>query len=194
MNPTLVFVHGAFSSPTAFNYFRVSLHDYPQLSFTYNWDEPPSKTGKELATFVRTTAQGPVILLGHSLGGNVALHSIPHLIDTVQLNHVITYSSPFGGSDHAFLLGMLSKAPIFSHLRPSSPEIKSLSKIARLALVNVTSFVTTRGPLSAMNDGVVTVASQKALQGPNYIEVVTNHMEVLLSDLVVASTRQIIQS
>jgi pimeloyl-ACP methyl ester carboxylesterase len=195
MTPTIVFVHGAFSTSNAFNYFRTQLTDFPQLSFSYDWNDPTSKVGCDLATYVTNHATTDrVVLLGHSLGGNVALHSLKHFNQhgAPKVSHICTYGSPFGGSKYATVVGLFSKAPVFDHIVPSSAEIRALKKIAH-DNSNITSFVTTRGPLSSTNDGVVTVASQTALPGVNYINVATNHMEVLLSDHVIAATRQFIE-
>jgi pimeloyl-ACP methyl ester carboxylesterase len=195
MTPTIVFVHGAFSTPNAFNYFRTQLTDFPQLSFSYDWNDRTSKVGSDLATYVvNNVTTDTVVLLGHSLGGNVSLHSLKHFHQhgAPTVKHVCTYGSPFGGSRYATVVGLFSKAPIFDYIAPSSSEIRSLKKIAR-DNTNITSFVTTRGPLSTNNDGVVTVASQTTLPGVNYINVATNHMEVLLSDHVIAATRQFIE-
>lgn len=196
MIPTIVFVHGAFSTPNAFNYFKTQLTDFPQLSFSYDWNDRTSKVGSELATYVTNNAPtDTVVLLGHSLGGNVALHSLKyfHQHGAPRVKHICTYGSPFGGSRYASVVGLFSKAPIFDYIVPSSAEIRSLKKIAKDNSSIITSFVTTRGPLSSSNDGVVTVASQTALPGVNYVNVATNHMEVLLSDHVIAATRQFIE-
>jgi len=193
--PTIVFVHGAFSTPDAFNYFKTQLTDYPQLSFSYDWNNPTSQVGQDLVEYVvNRTSTRQIVLLGHSLGGNVAIHSLPHFSqhDAVTVDHVCTYGSPFGGSKYASLVGLFSKASVFEHITPSSTQIRSLKPIVKQH-TNITSFVTTRGPLSSLNDGVVTVASQTALPGVHYVTVDTNHMEVLLSDHVIAATRQFIE-
>lgn len=194
MRPTIVFVHGAFSSANAFNYFRVCLADYPQLSYTYDWNDPTSDVGCELAAFVVANVTTPtVILIGHSLGGNVAIQSLPHfpLQGGPAVKQVITYASPLGGSSHASMMRLFSTARVFSHIQPKSTQVRMLKRIVRDYPI-VTSFVTNRGPLSSMNDGVVTVASQTAIDGIHYIPVATNHMEVLLSDDVITATKTII--
>jgi pimeloyl-ACP methyl ester carboxylesterase len=194
--PTLIFVHGAFSTPLAFNYFKHHFRDHPQLSFTYDWNTPTHKVGQDLYQFVvDCSSTQSVILCGHSLGGNVALHSLPHFDQTtrVDMQHVFTYGSPFGGSHHAALIRLFSPQPVFTHIRPLSADIVKLPEITRNRS-NITSFITTRGPTSNTSDGVVTVASQMRLTTPQYIEVATNHMEVLMSDAVVDQMRQIINT
>lgn len=194
MKPTIIFVHGAFSSSVVFNYFKVCLVDYPQLSYTYDWNEQTSAVGADLAQFVTSVVPpGPIVLLGHSLGGNVAIQSIPHFaaLGTHPVRHVITYGSPLGGSPHAALMKLFSTASVFSHIQPKSKEVRMLKQIVTDFPI-VTSFVTNRGPLSNANDGVVTVASQMAITGIQYVPVATNHMEVLLSDDVIIATKKII--
>lgn len=192
MKPVLVFVHGAFSTPNTFNYFRKEFADYPQMSFAYDWNDPPSQVGHTLATqVIATHPTSKIVLLGHSLGGNVIINALPHLQNRVD--HVITYASPLGGSHHAVLVGLFSRLRVFTHIRPASSEIRLVKRLARQHSDLITSFVANRGPLSDRNDGVVTVASQRAARGLKYISVATNHMELLLSDNVVEKTRQIIE-
>lgn len=200
MKPTLVFIHGAFSGPSAFHYFARSFADYQCVSFAYNWNTKPSLIGRELADFVTMTVRTPsVILLGHSLGGNVAIHSLASFDGSIPfiIKRVITYSSPIGGSAPARFLRLVSKAQIFEHIHPSSWEVQTLQDIAlqhHQYRSNITCFVSNRGPISRLSDGVITVASQTAIPGLHYIPVATNHINVLLSDSVIATTRQLIES
>lgn len=195
--PTLVFVHGAFSTTTAFNYFKRELSDYPQLSFAYDWNVRTTHLGRQLAEFVTDNVTTPnVILLGHSLGGNVSLHSLQHFPKdrkSPKVLKVFTYGSPLGGSVHATLMGLVLRTPVLKHVGIRSSEIKALKNI-HIDRALVHSFVTTRGPISNHNDGVVTVASQTAIEGLQYTSVDINHTEVLLSDEVIAQTRFIIES
>jgi len=192
MKPTLVFIHGAFSTPEAFNYFRLQFADYNQFSFTYDWNDHPSQVGQDLAEMlIDRQVPAPFILLGHSLGGNVAISALPCINELVQ--QVITYASPLGGSPHAILAGLFSRAKIFAHIAPRSSEIKLIKKTAKQYTDKITSFIAERGPISNHNDGVITVASQRAVRGLEYVPVATNHMEILLSNNVVSQTRQIIE-
>lgn len=192
---TIVFVHGAFSTGRAFNYFKTKFQEYQQLSFTYDWNDSPIVVGKQLAEFISTNVKTTnIILMGHSLGGNVSIHSLPNMPAGIKVSKVFTYGSPLGGSPHALLIGMFSSESVFGHLRPTSMEIRTLKKIASANRQTITSFVTTKGPLSDANDGVVTVKSQTAINGLPYIKVATNHMEVLLCDAVIDSTRKLIET
>lgn len=206
--PAIVYVHGAFASHTAnghspaFNYYKLLLKDYNSYMFSYDWNTPTSEVGEELYDFIVDTVQheqplARIYIIGHSLGGNVALHACKAQYHRYHkpISRVFTVGSPLGGSRAANLLRFGYKAPpVFSHISTTSPHIADLQLHHKIP---VTSFVTTRGLPSSWlqpNDGVVTVASQQALEYPEYITVDCSHLEVLLSESVATTISNIIKS
>jgi pimeloyl-ACP methyl ester carboxylesterase len=205
LGPAIVYVHGAFASRQSMplNYYKVNLKHYDGFDFIYDWNTPTDQVGAALSEFINTQIpNADVFVIGHSLGGNVALHSALHIAQHDirnsaghrKIKHIFTVGSPLGGSKAALLLKYGYNAPeVFSHITPNNPNITALR---RWSGVPVTSFVTTKGVHSKwmqQNDGVVTVASQKAVGYPTYIEVDCGHMEVLLSDAVVNTISSTIQ-
>jgi len=191
--PTIVLVHGAFSSPNAFNYIRVSVHDIARfVDFEYDWELPTTINAMKLAAVVNDIS-GPVIVLGHSLGGNVAILATQHVI-TPNLVRVITIGSPLGGSKMASVLKiMYPSVQVFRHICTSSPHIVALRQFT--PNVPVFSLVTKKdlGPMQyEASDGVVTLKSQMALPYPSYIQLNYGHTEVLLTNETIEILRRLI--
>jgi fermentation-respiration switch protein FrsA (DUF1100 family) len=189
--PTLVFVHGAFSTERAFNYYRLVLSDYPTDVFLYDWNRPTLYVGRELAAYI-SQLDGDVILIGHSLGGNVSLHAAQK--PPANLLGVITIGSPVGGVPSAQILKMFSREPVFRHISPISPHITRLHK--HIPPVPVYGIVTTTTHTPSFvphdpHDGVVSIRSQKSLPYGKYIELDNGHLDVLLSEQATSLIRTI---
>lgn len=130
----------------------------------------------------------PVSLIGHSLGGVIAATcaSLP------QVTKLVTLCAPFGGIRQADFFSLFSWEPLFHDLRSHGPVLSSLRRwpigVPHLA------FVGTNGLpfMFESNDGAITVASQTALNGPQYKMLPLNHFEVLLSSEVAELSEQFI--
>jgi pimeloyl-ACP methyl ester carboxylesterase len=183
-DPTIVFVHGAFSSGQNFNYYKTQLAHYSSVVFEYDWNEPTMDVAKTLCGVVESI-HGPVVLVGHSLGGNVSVLAAGVYRPT-NLVGVITISSPLGGSTAAKWLRQVSRDPVFSHITPRSKHILALQHAH--PTVPVDSIVTTRSYAPSFilvapeTDGVVSIRSQTALPYPTYTSISNGHLDVLLSN------------
>lgn len=184
------FIHGANASPTSFNYIKDVLkedpayHDIQFVDVVYD-------AGEKLASNVKTItsnlpARTTISLVGHSLGGVIATAVSQRAFigsGSCNINRIVTMSSPLGGSESAdYLKWLYPNYSLFSNISTKNKTIQDMNKIG--AIVPTLSLVTTSGnnPLyPTANDGVVTVKSQRALDGVDYIEVPFNHFEVLLS-------------
>lgn len=122
----------------------------------------------------------PVTLIGHSLGGLIALnlaHRVPG-----HVHKIITIASPLGGVGVATVLRWLIPHPLLADIHPSSPLVSQIRH--RPPPVPTLSLVATAGKsplLAEPNDGVVTISSQTCLDGPIYVHVPVNHFEILLA-------------
>jgi len=100
------------------------------------------------------------------------------------VERIFTVSSPFGGSKAATMLNMaFCLTPVFADINPLGTTIQSLRQDE--ITVPLPSVVTTSGGTSLMheaNHGVISVASQTFLKGPDYHRVEFNHFEVLMAD------------
>jgi pimeloyl-ACP methyl ester carboxylesterase len=179
MTSSVWYIHGASSTPRAFNWLHTKLPDHHRVDIKYGDHEVGEIVPRLLKELKHS--KGPVKIIGHSLGGVIG---VALALRSKRVEKVFTISSPFGGSEVASYLRWFSFDPLLSHIHPRSGLIRSLQK--KKLTTPVFSIVTTSGrfPLSLVypkNDGVVTVDSQVALAGPTYAELNLNHFEVLLA-------------
>lgn len=184
-SPTIWFIHGAGATARSFVWLRSKLPTHHGFCLTYSKDESLSSV---IERFSKINQKRPVIVVGHSLGGLVALG----LHDRPFVKGIITLCSPLGGLASAGLMSIFSKDHLFRDLNSFGPTMKNLQSI------NITkpmlSIVATNGlPVTKeVNDGVVTLSSATAMVGPKYISLPLNHFEVLLDEDVVTLVTQFI--
>lgn len=184
------FIHGANASPKSFQYLKENLKidpDFSDFSITdisYDCQENLASIVKVMASSASKDRQ--LFLVGHSLGGVLATavaQRIQLFEMPISVRGVFTMASPFGGSESAdYLRWLYPTYHLFRSISTQSRLIKDINAIG--AVVPTLSLVTTAGnnPLFATaNDGVVTVNSQRALKKAKYVEIDSNHFEVLLS-------------
>ncbi len=186
MTRNILYIHGAYASPTTFSHMIEHLPDHRAAFADYdclaNSVEDVVRTLK--ATAAESFGGEPYSIVAHSLGGVVALRLTA---DGEPVERVFTMSPPFGSSNMASLLTLVFfTTPVFADINPHGVTIRGVlgSRIG----VPVRSVVSTSGGSPLMhetNDGVVTVASQTRLEGPEYHTVDYNHFEVLLADPVI---------
>jgi pimeloyl-ACP methyl ester carboxylesterase len=176
------YIHGAGGSETSFNFLRHRFSEHAPRFFSYDVSEPVESCIGRLSQMIGNE-QHSAVLIGHSLGGIIArgcgtLHNVTHLV---------TLCAPFGGIPYAEFLAVFNRASIYSDLRMFSPLLTQL----RTRHINAPHLpiVASRGlpHIDQPNDGVITVSSQTAIPGLNYLNLKLNHFEVLMSDYV-AST------
>jgi pimeloyl-ACP methyl ester carboxylesterase len=173
----IIFIHGLNSSHLSFNYM---IQNYSENGSTANYlsRQPLHLSIEEVLKQI--PKKEPVILVGHSLGGVIAMN-IAHL-RLRNIKKVVTISSPLGGSKGAiYAQWVLRSLEVLRDLVPSSAYIKPLSNLP--APCPVLSIYSTSGSLPTAfepNDSVVTVASQRALLHARQVEVRANHFEVLM--------------
>ena len=158
LTPTICLIHGLNSSALSFTYLdaHLKLNGFKTLCIEYESHQPLKASIKEVYSKLPL---GPIVLIGHSLGGIIALN-ISYEVDTQK---VITISAPLAGSKAATIMQWFSTTPVISDITPSSPEITSLR---REPTCEVLSIVSTAGHLAssgAPNDSVVSLASQSAI-------------------------------
>lgn len=140
-----------------------------------------------------------VTLIGHSLGGIISVllaHESQFIESNKKIDKVITVSSPFGGSKHANILKWVY--PEYKILKDISTKSGFIEKLMRVGVsVPTLSLVSVNGDLSTIrepNDGIVTIDSQMALNGPTYIKINANHFEVLQNDDTINNIKKFIFS
>lgn len=179
----LVYIHGANASSESFNYIRQHIK---QECVLINYD---SKNGfkKNLEQMKNVLSlEEKMFFICHSLGGVYALHLAGELNDRVA--GAVSLSTPYGGAEVAELVKyFMPYSQLMKDIEPNSWAMRH-SRNAKIT-APWTNIVTTRGdsPLFARpNDGVVTVASQRArADSMELIDLDCNHYEVVLNDTVI---------
>lgn len=180
MKPQIFFIHGAASTPLSFNWLKGNLKPHNAIDIAYENQTPLIDTIDHLRKKV-SECNVPPIIIGHSLGGIIAAS----IAQEVSVKKIVTMSTPFGGSFAASLVRWFMPSQLIKDVCQQSPVLLSLQK--NPPKIPMLSFVTDSNliMLGERTDGVVTVASQMALNGPNYIKVDVNHFEILMYPLVI---------
>jgi pimeloyl-ACP methyl ester carboxylesterase len=169
------YIHGAGGSERSFVWLRAQLPKHTAHFFTYPVTQSVSTI---VDRCLEAIGNQRVILIGHSLGGIIATACARF----ATVSKLVTLCAPFGGVTHANLMAFFRCDPLIHDLRTYSRVLADI-RAAHLPMPHL-SLVGTHGlPFhSESNDGVLTVASQTALQGPQYKQLPINHFEMLLSD------------
>jgi len=178
---TLVYIHGASATSESFNYIRSKLG----AGIDINYD---SRNGFEnnLADILNTLQNAKdIFFIAHSLGGIYSLHvanAIPK-----QVLGAVTLSTPYGGAEVADVAKyFLPFSRLMRDIGPNSWVMKQADRIKiQHPWCNV---VTVKGQspfIVELNDGVVTIDSQRHHADMELVDVDYNHYEVLQADPVV---------
>jgi pimeloyl-ACP methyl ester carboxylesterase len=192
--PQVWFIHGANATPESFNYLKSRLAQIPELNnYVFKdivYDCQDSLTGVVRVLLTKVPRNVPLFLVGHSLGGVLAASFAKAVEENnthIDLRGIITMASPLGGSESAnYLKWVYPSYKLFQSIATNGPIIKLIkSYVPKLPFL---SLVTSSGnnPLfPTANDGVVTVLAQRSLTGPTYVELPSNHFEVLVNPVTV---------
>lgn len=177
--PTIWYIHGAYSTSRTFNWIKRELPDHDAVNIDYSTYIPVARILDQLVE--RAEASDETFdVIGHSLGGILAV-ALSQRTDRVR--RVVTLSTPFGGSRLAAFMQFLAPGSLMEDIQPYSNLLTTVRSTP--LTIPVTSVVTTGGTSPMMferNDGVVTISSQMALDGPTYVEHDLSHFEVLLDN------------
>lgn len=197
------FIHGANATPSSFNYIKDNLAKDPELNnylfkdITYDCQDGISDIVSIMIK--KAPSKVPLYIVGHSLGGVLAAIMAQEFFSIrsdIDLRGILTFSSPFGGSESAnYLKWLYPKYNLFKNISTSNGWVKKLKEYS--GPVPITSLVTSSGnnPLfPTSNDGVVTISSQRALKGAKYIELPSNHFEVLVNPNTIKYTKEFLKN
>lgn len=181
MPPLIVYVHGLQSTSKSFNYLRGKFPCHDWLNVSYDASESLLALVDNLVETINGLNRD-VMVVAHSLGGVISAVAAAR---TPRIVKLVTLSSPFGGSEAASLLRWVCHSPSINNIHPGAPLMTAARsiRITQPALA----IVTTAGAspfIAGANDGVVTVNSQQAINGPTFVSMNVNHFEVLLCEQV----------
>lgn len=175
MNKTIVYIHGFNSSSNVFNYLLKCLPKHAAITVDYDSTQSVKNIIAQISHRLPDTEY---YVVAHSLGGLVA-HQLA--LSDSNVRAIISVSSPFGGHDIAGIISLFyPHMKVLRDLNPFSRVIKACKTIKpAVEWVNV---ITTDGSLPfirGINDGVVSVESQRAGLADSTVEINTNHFEVM---------------
>lgn len=175
----VVYLHGLNSSSKIFNHIYSQLPEHEAVFIDYETFNSMEESYKFIISKLDDNHE--FTLIGHSLGGLIA-YLIHSRDNGFIVNSLITLSSPFAGSEHARLLRwMYPGYKVLADLSPKSSIIKEINtpvtkRTKMLSLISVNGSI----PLiSDQNDGIVTVASQRATPAKKKVEIKANHFEIV---------------
>ncbi|MEO6351795.1 MAG: alpha/beta hydrolase [Oxalobacteraceae bacterium] len=190
----IIYIHGHGASSDSFNFIRSEVVGHEEMSLEYD-----SKNGfaDNLAVMAEQLKdETDIFFVAHSLGGLYALHLADKLGG--QVVGAVTMATPYGGSESALALNLISPQQIYKDIHPIASPITQGRRIDLHSLQNWTAIVTTKGHskfMTTANDGVVTVDSMRCRRGVKFIEVESNHHEVIQShhsvDIIKATLKEI---
>jgi len=185
----IYYIHGLNQTHLSFAFMAPEVGG-EYLYVNYNSHQHLADSVKEVAK--QLPAQEEVVLVGHSLGGVIAL-LIAHA-RTHSVNKVVTVSSPLGGSKAAAVARwVVTGVQVLGDITPTSTFMKLLETPNEPC--PVLSIISTSGSIlnTEPNDGIVTVASQRALPYGKKVEIRANHFEVLMHEKTFEVVRKFVQ-
>lgn len=178
---TIVYLHGLNATHLSFSYMLKELPPHKAIQINYDSHQRLDESIKDVA---RQLPKTDFSIVGHSLGGLIAAVLAARYPEAKAL---VAISSPFGGSKIANIARWIPGHPdVMADITPSSHHVQEVKNLS-LELPTL-SIISTAGHLRSVtepNDGVVAVASQKALPFGQKAEVQANHFEVLTHDQTV---------
>lgn len=174
----VVWLHGANQSSLSFAYLRSKCNFKNEILINYNSMNRFYNNLDIIASDLQD--QGPLFVIGHSMGGLYALHLTQHL----NIIGGVSISTPFRGSSTAdWAKYIVPQYPLFKDIGRKSLPVKNANKIT--LKIPWTQIVSTAGSVpfhNGPNDGVVTVASMTHRTDMRHVEFAHTHYEIICSD------------
>jgi len=171
--------------------WRLRARGYRGVTFGYpSARSSLQENAERLAQFVDSLGEAPVYLVGHSLGGVLALHATAHCALS-RVRRIVMAGSPYSDSYTARKLGsrgwgrwMLGRTvpQWLAGERPSAPQGVDVGVIAGTVGCGLGLIVAP--DIGPPHDGVIRVAETPVRGMADYVEVRTSHAGILLSGRV----------
>ena len=182
MATKIIGIHGAYSSPKCFGYFIDKLNDYEWIFLDYS--DITTDLGavyKRAHDFMsKLNPDDSYHIIAHSLGGLVSLE----ISDYPFIKSITTIGSPIGGSIYSFFDYFISYSSFLYDINVYSTYIANLKK-KNYTGKKIQHIITSNGynpyMFQTLNDGVISVYSQKSWTPGAQIVVPINHFEIMVS-------------
>jgi pimeloyl-ACP methyl ester carboxylesterase len=169
-------IHGAFSTPTIFNYAKTKIKGYDWQMFDYSADINDFERVCDAAIY---SIEESVHVIGHSMGGMIALFLGGHHL----VRSITTIASPLDGLDVSMAQQYMSRSSFIRELSKNGRFVNNLHRAGYP--MPVQHIITTRGFNPYMfeeNDGVVSLTSQRGWSVGTVHEIAANHAEIMQHD------------
>ena len=182
MTNDIIGIHGAFSTPTIFNFLKKELSDFDWTFIDYS--AITSNVNKLISNitdeFKHSKKQYHIV--SHSMGGLIALSLCPQ----PWIKSITTIATPLNGLDISLLHQYLSRSSFLSEIGHYSKFLGDIHK--KSYNIPIQHIITTDGfnPFCyEKSDGVVTLRSQRGWKCGQTIDIQSNHTEVMLDEKVI---------
>lgn len=200
----IVYIHGHGASADSFNFIRSQLKAKKELCLAYDSHKGFDPNLADMLFTLRDEQK--IFFVVHSLGGVYARHLADKLGSRVL--GAVSMGTPYGGSESAWLLNLFHPQQLYRDIHPSASPITQGLKIDLCkscnrksddcsSTCNWVAIVTTKGHsqlMLAANDGVVTQSSMRNVRGVRFVEIDSNHHEIVQSMKSVDVIRETIRS
>jgi pimeloyl-ACP methyl ester carboxylesterase len=176
----IVYLHGHGASGDSFNFIRSEINGHNHICLEYDSKHGFAANLEQMAAHLKDEPE--LFFIAHSLGGLYALHLADRLGD--QVRGAVTMATPYGGSESALALNVFWPQQLYKDIHPTAAPITQGRAIDLRDHPHWTAIVTTRGHcqmMAAANDGIVTRDSMRNRRGVKFIDVDSNHHEVVQS-------------
>ena len=179
----LVYIHGANATTESFNYIRDHLKHDDEIAISYSSNDGFEANLSMMKNLLKDYDN--MFFICHSIGGIYALHLADHF--KTRVLGAVTLSTPYGGSHAAdYVKYFLPFNKLLRDIGPNSYPIKSASRISIVhPWCNVVTVAGKSPWMIEPNDGVVTIASMLHRKDMDFVELETNHYEVVISPATV---------
>ena len=175
MTKSILAIHGAFSSPIVFNYLESQLCD---LDWNYlNYEKMFNNINAIIdQTRAAYTGGQPKHLVGHSMGGLIALA----LENEPWVRSVTTVATPLNGLEIKPMMSMWSRSNFLQDIAKGGDFIRGIQRQRFTKPVQHLVSLSGFSPwIYEANDGVISLASQRAWTVGKSHDVDANHGEIM---------------
>jgi pimeloyl-ACP methyl ester carboxylesterase len=180
---SVIAIHGAWSGPISFNYLRSAV----AARWTALQYDPTLSNLDTIIDRVAGDIREPCLLVGHSLGGIIALRMHDH----PMVQGVITIASPLAGLRLNLIQKVMSLSGILAEIATDSRCIRTMHAATYtkpvqhlIATVGFNPFI------YEPNDGVLPLKSQTGWTCGPTLDIATNHYEIMLHEHTAAELRR----